>query len=136
MRRVLRGLLFSSALGLLTGAGAGCTRPAPKPKLVPAGGKVLYRNRPVKGAFVSFVPLISAPGVEAAQGYTGDDGAFMLKCPTYGPGAVPGEYKVTVSFYTPSAAIPPQYGSVERTPLQKVEVPEGGTDRLDLTLVD
>jgi hypothetical protein len=137
MPRVPRGLLLCAALGLLAGPAAGCTRPAAGPKLVRVSGKVFYRDRPVQGALVAFVPNTAAPGVEAAQGYTGGDGAFTLTCPNRGPGAVPGEYKVTVSFPGgDTGKVPPQYGSLEKTPFQKVEVPEGGTDRLVLTLVD
>jgi hypothetical protein len=120
----------------MAGLAVGCARTTAGPKLVRVSGKVFYRNRPVQGALVAFVPNTAAPGVEAAQGYTGEDGAFTLKCPNRGPGAVPGEYKVTVSFPGDAGKVPPQYGSLEKTPFQKVEVPEGGTDRLALTLVD
>jgi hypothetical protein len=66
------------------------------PKLNPVQGKVLYRNRPLKGAVVTFHPK-GANDVTAVRpvGLTGEDGTFTLTTGTK-KGAPAGEYVVTI----------------------------------------
>ena len=60
--------------------------------LVPARGKVIYQNKPVDGATVSF--LNNAGGLPATA-ITKADGSFELSTSGHN-GALPGPYRVTV----------------------------------------
>lgn len=74
-------------------ANAGCSgAPADEPNLVPATGTVLYNNKPVSGANITFI-VDKAP---IATGSTDADGKFSLT--TGGrPGAPLGNAKVSIS---------------------------------------
>jgi hypothetical protein len=128
---MIRRLVVALAVCGVTGCAAG----PEAPKLVPASGKLLYRDRPVANALVSFLPLSAEGRAEAAQGTTDASGAFTLACPSHGPGATPGKYKVTVSFYGGTGPVPERFAAADKTPL-RAEVPPGGTDRLVLVLQD
>ncbi len=106
--------------------------------LVPVQGKVFgYKNQPVEGAVVSFWPEDSK-STRIATARCQKDGSFKLECPK-------GSYKVTV---TPSkglgkaavpipqqedSAVPSSYRETGKTRL-RVDVPDGGTDKLVLKL--
>src|SRR5438067_1909532 len=111
-------------LGLVVVVGGGCGKPPPP--LVPVAGRVLYRNKPVAGVNLQFVPDISkGEQGPTANGRTGADGSFRLQTPPYGEGAVKGFYRVTIAGYPGSKTVPTRYGRHDQTPLN-VEVPEGG----------
>jgi hypothetical protein len=70
------------------------------PGTVPVKGVVTYEDRPLGGAFVTFLPLEA--GGQEAHGSTDAQGAFALSTPKVGPGALPGAYKVTVRYSEPA----------------------------------
>ncbi len=77
---------------------AGCAGPAGdpnRPKTVPVSGTVTYNGDPVEGATVTFM-TDSAEG-KGAVGRTDASGHFTLMTFEPGDGAVPGNYKVTVT---------------------------------------
>lgn len=122
-------------LAVVAVAVLGCGDGMPKgPALVPGGGKVTYRNKPVTGGNIAFTP-VNVAGAETAQGYLDEKGTFILACPNFGPGIAPGQYKVTITFYGGSGPVPPKYNLPQSTPLL-VDIPAGGKTDLDLKLVD
>lgn len=91
-------------MGMLMLAGCGGGEVDNRPKAVRATGVVTYAQAPVEGASVVFIPQGQTA---AAAGVTGPDGRFELQTYTAGDGAIPGEYKVTVTkFDGVSAAAP------------------------------
>lgn len=62
--------------------------------LVDVSGTVTYQGNPVESATVSFSPT---SGTRAASGRTDADGRFQLTSLNPGDGAIPGDYKVSVS---------------------------------------
>jgi hypothetical protein len=93
-----------AAVGMLVLAGCGGGEVDDRPKAVRATGVVTYAQAPVEGASVVFIPQGQTA---AAAGVTGPDGRFELQTYTAGDGAVPGEYKVTVTkFDGVTAAVP------------------------------
>lgn len=86
MTRLFAAAALAAALLPLTGCGA---------KLQPVSGSVTLDGKAVAGANVMFT---SDDGKHTASGTTDDSGNFTLSCPT-GPGAFPGNYKVTVAKY-------------------------------------
>ncbi|HUP81194.1 MAG TPA: hypothetical protein VM260_21770 [Pirellula sp.] len=63
------------------------------PKRVPVEGTVLYKQKPLAGATVSF-KCDNAPRV--ASGITDDQGKFKLTMYEPNDGAIPGDHKITV----------------------------------------
>ncbi len=121
--RVHRAVLVFLLFGLVTIAG--CSGTGGRPKVVKAGGRVLYKGQPVEGAVVTF----TNEGANAsAYAKTGPDGRFLLTTFGHEDGAIPGPQKVSVSKvevtekakpdvdYNASSAIPP-------TPEQKQLLP-------------
>src|SRR6266849_1144283 len=90
--RVRRGCL-QGLVGALILAGLGC---GSKGKPVKFDGLITYDDEPLGGATVQFSPIDVTRG-QPAVGVTDSKGIFRLT--TYAPedGALPGEYKVTVS---------------------------------------
>ena len=92
---------------LLVGCGK---KELPQQQVYPAKGKITWGGEPVRFAMVAFQPVDSTVGVNAFA-RTEADGSFVLW--TYAndepDGAVPGEYKVTLSNYDPveGGALPP-----------------------------
>jgi hypothetical protein len=80
------------AVGLLM-AGSGCGGSGGKP--VKTEGLVTLDGQPVAGATVTFHP--EAEQGHVATGLTGADGVFQLQTYAEADGALPGDYKVTVS---------------------------------------
>jgi hypothetical protein len=128
-------------LGLLVLAG--CAKKPPDP--VPVKGNVTCDGKPVGGVVVTFWP--EDKGRRSASAICDQAGKFSLQC-------VSGWYKVTVSANlqgggeptvgggTPGAAggppkqalaVPAHYAATSSTPL-RIEVPEGGSDNLAVTL--
>jgi len=64
-------------------------------------GNVLYKNQPVDGATVNFLPKGEGPTAKPAHGKTDGSGRFTLTTyfgPTEQPaGALPGDYAVTIT---------------------------------------
>jgi hypothetical protein len=86
MKRVFPFLIFTTSLLLLSGCGA---------KYVPVEGVVTIDGKTVPGATVTFV---SDDGKQMSSGTTDDGGNFTLTSGA-NPGALPGNYKVTVTKY-------------------------------------
>src|SRR2546429_332610 len=84
--------LFGVAFAL---AGAGCGGPKSSP--VKVNGKVTLDGTAFAGATVTFVPLVSDGGRDAS-GRSDSSGAFELTTFKTDDGALPGEYKVIVSY--------------------------------------
>ena len=79
--------------GLVTCA-AGCGGPAGVPGVVKVSGTVTLDGTPVEGATVTFQPEGDA---RAASGRTDANGVFQLTTLNSGDGALPGNYKVSIS---------------------------------------
>ena len=133
---------------------SGCGRSPPP--IVPAEGVVLLNGHPLPNAEVRFVPTFEGLGAEyIATGVTDEQGHFKLTCPIH-DGAPACEHRVTVTdgpvpegargmsaaAQTKASAflaglknrpIPPDYGTVAKTPLL-VTISSGLTDyKLELT---
>jgi len=150
-RRGKRAWLAILTSGLLVGCGPEL------PKTVPVSGVIVYRNKPVSGAQVTFLREGERPG----RGNTDDQGRFELS--TYYSadydalkGAVPGEYKVKVTKLEflvkpedknfaqflartggkiPKPVIPGRYGDPNTTDLT-ASVTEDGKNHFEFMLVD
>ena len=61
----------------------------PKPKLVPASGRIEYKGKPVANATLQFSP-IAIEFAESSMAQLDAEGKFALASPNYGPGATPG----------------------------------------------
>ncbi|MEO1998058.1 MAG: carboxypeptidase-like regulatory domain-containing protein [Planctomycetaceae bacterium] len=79
---------------------AGCSEDVERPVTVPVTGTVMYKQKPVDGATVSFM----AEGASrAASGVTDAEGKFVLSTFAANDGALIGEHVVTVSKLTAQA---------------------------------
>lgn len=116
---MVRMMLIAGLAGLL----AGCSRPAETG--VPVEGRVQVNGKPAAGAIVTFHPVNAAPNAERPSGQVAEDGSYRV------PAAAPGEYRVTVAWYTASARkgvysdeavlvsqLPPAYNRPDATPLK------------------
>jgi hypothetical protein len=112
----------------------GCQGP-PAPKLVPVSGQVKYKQRPLSGATICFVPDITKGNRDGLQAtaQTAQDGSFTLQTYPHGDGAMVGFYRVTCIVFG-GVAIPQKYRNATQTPLV-VEVKES-TDPLLFNLTD
>ena len=92
-RCAFQGLAFFFAFAVF---GVGCSK---GPKLYPAEGKVTMNGQPAEGASVVFSP---ASGVDEKtpqpSGIVGADGTYKLQTYPHGEGALPGEYKVVITW--------------------------------------
>jgi hypothetical protein len=68
-----------------------------KGRTVKVSGIVKLDGQPVEGAMVQFIPVDPEKG-RVASGRTGSDGKFRLTTTNPNDGAIPGEYKVLVTF--------------------------------------
>lgn len=80
---------------------AGCAEQS-GPATVAATGSVTYQGQPVEGANVTLLPADPSGSLRGAQGVTDAEGRFELTTYTgevgkFKPGAMPGEYHVTVN---------------------------------------
>jgi hypothetical protein len=119
------------------------------PKAVPTEGIVTFDGKPVAGATVMFVPVQGPP----ATAITDEKGEFQLTSGAHGAGALPGEYKVTITLeaktkidpdappvegmpvrivISPSVDIPPDYSNPQKTPLS-ARIPAQG--KIELKVV-
>jgi hypothetical protein len=85
---------------------ASCSR-GDGPALYPVYGKVTYQGEPAAGAFLTLVPdgpaapgspsvTLDAPPCATVQ----EDGGFSISCGVSGYGALPGRYKVLITWRT------------------------------------
>jgi hypothetical protein len=124
-----------------------------RPPVVPAEGTVTYQGQPLDGATVVFVP--SNPDGHAGAAVSDATGRFAISTFPPDPGAVSGNYTVTVTKMNPAAAnaplpenahdtdlvaIPPQtliparYSDATQSGLTAQVPPEGRTDfKFELT---
>jgi hypothetical protein len=80
----------------------GCDNSATRLKgLVPVEGVVYYDGQPLADATVSFNP--DNPAIRSASGRTNAEGKFTLTTLNAKDGAMPGEYKVTISKFEVAA---------------------------------
>src|SRR5438128_2343019 len=116
--RYLLIVLFLFCAGL-----SACQGPA-APKLVPVAGQVKYKQRPLSGATICFIPDITKGNRDGQQatGQTAQDGSFTLQTYPHGDGAMVGFYKVTCIVFG-GVALPQKYRNATQTPLI-VEVKE------------
>lgn len=89
-QRVLRNILAIAAVAFLA-VGCGPDRPP----VYPVSGKVTGGSGSLEGVVVTFAPL-DETGIPAS-GTIGADGSYALQSGDGRDGAVPGEYKVTLS---------------------------------------
>jgi hypothetical protein len=122
---------------LLTGAGLPGCGGEPPPRLVPVHGRVLHGNRPLPMLTVTFVPDLAKGNTAGkdARATTGPDGSFTVQTYPYGPGAMPGAYRVTVLYYSRNDMLPRKYTKFYQTPFI-VDVPEEGLNDLELVIRD
>jgi hypothetical protein len=114
-------------------------------------GTVLYKNQPVDGATVNFLPKGEGPTAKPAHGKTDSGGHFTLSTyfgPTEQPsGALPGEYTVTITkidepqgAYDPHKDpplknhLPLKYSTPQQSPLTATI--KGGSNRPEFKLED
>jgi hypothetical protein len=101
---------------------AGCGKKSlPKQSVVPARGTVTLGGKPVCLGYVELMPKTPGKG-QPCNGVIGTDGTFALRTYSNGPepdGAVPAEYKVSVSNYNPVTCGPKPPGT------QPTKIPEG-----------
>jgi hypothetical protein len=122
---------------LLVGT-AGCGGGEEPPKMAPVSGKVVWRQTPLAGLTVEFLPHPDKgnPKAFVARGVTGEDGSFTLSTHLdrvgNQRGAQPGWYKVRFVGYGGSQ-VPAAYQSITETPLE-IEVPEEGLTNIVLTI--
>lgn len=137
---------------------AGCSRDsgdrwsANRPQVAPAEGVVKYNGQPLAEATVVLAP---AGQGHAASGVTDSQGRFSLAAFHPKPGAVPGNYRVTIVKQEPDAAAGSpgidEYGNALPPPMRSVipvkycdpsqselvvEVPSVGTTDLEFDLRD
>jgi hypothetical protein len=99
MKRATRfiALALLVSVPFLSGCGA---------KPVKVTGTVTLNGQPVEGATVQFVPVND--GGRPAVGTTGADGGFSLTTIENHDGAMPGEYKVVITYNPPVETAPAQ----------------------------
>src|SRR5262249_26895639 len=121
--------------GLVIGMSLGCQGPD-TPKLVPVHGQVKYKQRPLGGATVCFIPDITKGNRDGLQAtaQTAEDGSFQLQTYPHGAGVMPGSYKVTCTVFG-GVSVPQKYRNAMQTPLV-LEVKEPGNEHLLLNLTD
>ncbi len=71
-----------------------------RPDTVPVTGMLMLDGKPVAGATLTFHPADGAQ--RPAIGKTGPDGKFKLTTFEINDGAVPGDYRVTISLFAPA----------------------------------
>lgn len=89
----MRHLICSSVMVAIATC-LGCGGAPQIPGLVKVSGTVNFKGQPVEGATVNFRP---ESGTRAASGRTDANGVFQLTTLNPGDGALPGNYKVSVS---------------------------------------
>jgi hypothetical protein len=103
---------------------------------VPVQGQVKYKQRPLSGATVCFVPDFAKgnrTGLQAT-GQTAQDGSFTVQTYPHGDGAMAGFYKV-ICIVIGGPSLPQKYRNSTSTPLA-VEVKEQGNEPFVFNLTD
>ncbi len=120
---------------LLCAALVGCQGPPP-PKLAPVRGQVKFKQKPLVGATVCFVPDFNKGNRNGQQatGQTDKDGSFTLETYPHGQGVMPGFYRVTCIVFG-GVAVPQKYRNAMNTPLI-IEVSDQGNENLVFNLTD
>lgn len=151
-----RSVLFMLCVGLLTST-IGCGGSASGgPATDAVSGTVKFKGSPLGGATVTFHPLSKEGRTAVAR--TSDAGTFQLSTVKDKDGALPGEYRVTVSKTTDDQAaatqpaatfdmaapakpvkyksvIPAKYGNPDLSGLTAT-VKKGGPNKVELTLTE
>jgi hypothetical protein len=138
VRCSLRFLWFGALLVVLPS----CGRSRTKLPLVPVTGVLKINGSGARGVEVTFIPRDDKGFT--ATGRTGEDGQFALTC-RGNPGALPGEYAVTLAPSVdpadwpkdksrPPVVIFPEYVQRDKTPLTRAVPAGGGTIDLDVTM--
>jgi hypothetical protein len=140
---------------------AGCGKPAPvvddrlraldPSQLVPAGGVVTINGKPLQTVVITFLPP-NGPALGTAE--TDKNGKYELRS-MGGPGVLPGEYKVAISYLVSDQGevqgmgarnsmiqglgmmsakeqLPPEYADLGRSKLSVTVGPRGGTFDYDV----
>jgi hypothetical protein len=108
-------------LGAAVGCGGGASLDPNRPATAPVSGTVTYKGAAVPGAIVTF----HAPGDSpSAFGTTDASGTYQLTTFSAGDGAVPGEYRVTVTKteFSASADVPEDHPDYGKEPVVEAEV--------------
>jgi len=125
---------------------SGCGNKTEPPAVVSVKGNVVCQGKAVPGVLIKFWPRQQDPQTKPIETVSGPKGEFSLSCPK-------GSYKVTIANVPVSAAgpglaeggggeephcmpavvVPIEYSDRVESPLT-VEVPEGGMDRLKVTV--
>lgn len=99
MSRISRIMFLPGGFAILALLGCGGADAPERAATVKVTGSVTYKNEPVSGATVAFVPE-TEPGQLASKqgafGMTDASGNFTLKAYGDQEGAIPGKYKITV----------------------------------------
>ena len=121
----------------------GCAE-SPGPETATVTGKVTWKSEPVASATVSFQPTQSGVG-KTCQATTNAEGMYQLETfvdtNTTKPGAIPGQYQVTVrklelptgEMAPPKSVLPDRYGDKQTSGLQ-ANVQAGQPNRFDFEL--
>ena len=116
---------LAALAGLIVTIGCGPAEEA----TTPVSGTVMYNDKPLEGAAVTFVP---DSGIQAATGTTDAAGKFTLKTASK-DGAVPGTYKVVV-MKTSGGNKPPEAMSEEELKamtLKSADSPQATAEDVD-----
>lgn len=106
-RKLDRWFVILGTVALLAGCGGGGSQ---GPETVPVKGVIKYQGKPVPKLSVAFMP---EKGM-LAYGTTDDDGKFSLQTNKPGDGAMPGTYKVTISFISETIPEMPGFPGAEK----------------------
>ena len=120
-----------------------------RPETAEVAGVVLHDGAPVSDAIVTFRP---DGGTHSAYDRTDENGRFQLTTFEDGDGAVPGQYRVTVSkvvvdyepnpknpevlpplYHAEQSVLPSEYAEADTSGLTAT-VPEDGTDEIEFSL--
>jgi hypothetical protein len=128
------GVILTAAVAAAVPAGCGKSDEG----LVPVSGRVMVNGKPATGAAVVFHPVDGTNGTHpVAQVDAG--GEFHLTTIRSGDGAVPGEYRVTLTWYVSPPRkkgvegeegpvrnlIPEKYARIDSTPIHTTVRPDG-----------
>ncbi|MDR3637057.1 MAG: carboxypeptidase regulatory-like domain-containing protein [Isosphaeraceae bacterium] len=153
VRRIWQAATLLSTLAIL-GCATGTPDELPPDfgKLVPVKGTVKIKGKPLRGVVVTFLP----PKWSASNGETDADGSYTLETARK-PGALPGEYKVAISYLvsadgqpqglaprssmspslgmsTAQEKLPAEFSDLGRTTLKATVPSGGGTFDFDLPI--
>lgn len=124
----------------------GCGAGVDLEKTVPVSGKLTYQGKALEGYKIVFHPVEERQGATAESGA---GGAFTMGTNEPGDGAAPGKHRVSVDFIaekmegepgretfvklTPKVKVPAKFQNPDTSGVE-IEVPESGSDSLDIDL--